>query len=67
MKENNFKIEYKGKTFLNQGELAKYLGISTSCLQQRIKRGVPEENWDKKNLYGIKYKGKYFKIMEFSG
>ena len=47
MKENNFKIEYKGKTFLNQGELAKYLGISTSCLQQRIKRGVPEENWDK--------------------
>ena len=41
----NYEISYKGKIYKSINDLAKHLGIHAHTLAQRIRDGLPEEEW----------------------
>ncbi len=57
-------IRYQNKSFPTIKSLAKYLSVSPKVLAERLKRGLPEEEWGKtsKSL-PITYLGKEFKSI----
>ena len=40
-------IRYQGKSFPTTKSLAKYLSVPPKVLAERLKRGLPEEEWGK--------------------
>ena len=41
----NYEISYKGKIYKSINDLANHLGIRAHTLAQRIRDGLPEEEW----------------------
>ena len=57
-------IRYQGKSFPTIKSLAKYLSIPPKVLAERLKRGLPEEEWGKASKsFPITYLGKEYKSI----
>ena len=57
-------IRYQGKSFPTTKSLAKYLSVPPKVLAERLKRGLPEEEWGKASKsFPITHLGKEYKSI----